>query len=127
MTGHYTCFEWDADWAALPVEQVSAVLDDPVYGLSPWSDRSWRRLLAHRGELCPVLEAPGLPETPTPGETALVLLAPEGNVALRLPGPPRLVAGNRQHDEIRQGDFRARIWSRERLLERLRRSPVWPR
>ncbi len=115
-------FPWQDGQAALAVSEVQAVLDDPVYGSSPWPEGPWRRLLAWRGELCPVIEDPGLAAEPGPREAALVLVHHEGALALRIAAPPRLVEGTAGAGILETDAGPLPVWTRTALLERWIRS-----
>lgn len=118
----WLAFPWQNSWAAIAAGEVQAVLDDPVYGPAPSTSVPWRRLLAWRGELCPVLEDPALPDSTTGREAAIVLIDPHGTLALRVSGPPRPVEGD-AIDGILESEFGPiPVWTRSGLLERWTRS-----
>lgn len=118
----WVSFLWKGQPVVLEANEVTAVVDTPVYAPLPVEVARIRLVMAYGGELCPVYEPVNAPEAPSPEESALVLLDPGGNVAVRVRSAIRIQAGEREGaDLVRLADERGKAerWTRSALLSEL--------
>jgi len=123
----YLTFNTSKGTAAVTSDELAAILDQPPLGPIPVPFGPARELVAHDGELYPVIALPPRDDDKAQPPVVLVLRTGAGNLGLKVRSDLRLATGQRHGTQVNLKEIgQARLLTCATLLTELERKREWP-